>query len=316
MATGMWVGNDDEQYQPGFPREGAIEVRPDEAQRGDIVMIGATDSSFPLHAAIIWAPVSGQRFQVIDSNFSPDEKVRFGTLLIPTHESHIWRLGQVPSGRNPDVNGVRGSILGSIGPGSVMPAPGSAINPIPFPAVASGGGSGVITLTPTTKATVPPTQATTTQPTTVASTQPAVVLTQPTSATTQATTPPSASPTQATSATTQGTIPQQTQATQATIGSTNPSSPGPSTSPTVTSTTRAAGSAGTTATTTTRASAGSATSTTTRASSSTSGGRVVQLVRIGRYRNGYEFRFLVYVEFYRERWRCHSAGRRNAIDDR
>ena len=96
MVTGRWVGNDSASYQTGFPREGAIEVRADEAQRDDIVMIGATDESFPLHAAIIWAPVSGQRFQVIDSNFAPDEKVRFGTLLIPTYESHIWRMGQVP----------------------------------------------------------------------------------------------------------------------------------------------------------------------------------------------------------------------------
>lgn len=200
MATGRWVGNDSISYQDSFPREGAIEVRPDEAQRGDIVMIGHSDASFPLHAAIIWDRLEGQRFYVIDSNFRPDEKVRFGTITIPTFESHIWRFGQVPSGRNPSISGTNGSILGPIGPGSVMPAPGSPINPQPYPS------TGPPTVTTGPPPVVPPASTTTTAAPATTSpppTEPPATTVPPTTATTvPATAAPTTPATTATTATT------------------------------------------------------------------------------------------------------------------
>lgn len=134
-ATGFAIGWD---YREGFFEAGAVEVKLDEARRGDIVQIArdsytAPDADYPgLHTVIVLKNLGGGSLLVIDSNSQWDGIVRI-------REGYQPAAAAARSGLNYHVYRFTGSpVPGGRPGGGVSTAPAPTPAPGTAPAVQTG----------------------------------------------------------------------------------------------------------------------------------------------------------------------------------
>ncbi|NUP49365.1 MAG: hypothetical protein HOW97_18965 [Catenulispora sp.] len=143
LATGgkIWPVDGGGDYQASFAAAGGVPVAAADAAEGDIIQIGDSDSSNPLHTAIVVENKGNGTFTVVDSNWVgwPTTPELVGVHdWTPPDGARIWRLGAVtaqPAGahgtkgsKNPALAGAKGS-GGGAGSATQDPATAALLTP-------------------------------------------------------------------------------------------------------------------------------------------------------------------------------------------